>query len=386
MPHPAIPASASEAPISFKKSRRSTDSSHSEAARGNSEDPVSAKNNGFLTRLIKKNPNKVDALYDRVLDLQPGEVTDVPIRYGGNFYILRRGDSVPKTFEEAKPELLVSLRNRKGYGVAFQVATKAAAKLKETKDPQKVAEQFAADSNSTAAAMVRETPYIKPEDDVPLIGNNQQFHDAVATLNNPNDVGGATGVKGGFAIPMLVDKKEPRIPEFDEVKDKVAETVKQQRAKEQVEQKAKDLLASVSSPDALKAAGEKEGFDAGVEEGYKLGSSLGKAGSSATLDDLIYTMKAGEMLKAPVKVDDKWVVAGVIKREEANLADFAKQRDQLKTSMITERQSQVFEDYIMAVQQKMKNEGRIKIYEDVLDSLPEDEEPGVPGGLNLPPG
>ena len=97
------------------------------------------------------------------------------------------------------------------------------ARLKETKDPQKVAQEFAAESNSTAAAMVRETPYIKPGDDVPQIGNNQQFHDAIAALNNSNDVGAVTGVKGGFAIPMLVDKKEPRIPEFDEVKDKVTD-------------------------------------------------------------------------------------------------------------------------------------------------------------------
>jgi peptidyl-prolyl cis-trans isomerase D len=357
-----------------------------EAARGNSEDPVSAKNNGYLTRLIKKNPNKADGLYDRVLDMQPGDITDVPIRYGGNFYILRRGDAVPKTFDEAKPELLVSLRNRKGYGVAFQIATKATARLKETKDPQKVAQEFAAEANNTAADMVRETPYIKPDDDVPQIGNNQQFHDAVNALNNANDVGEATGVKGGFAIPMLVDKKEPRIPEFDEVKDKVVAAVKQQRAREQVEQKAKDLLASVTNPDALKAAGEKEGLDSGLEEGFKTGSSLGKAGTSTELDDLIYKLKPGEMVKAPVKVDDKWVIAGVVKRNEANLADFAKQRDTLKSSMISERQSQVFEDYIMAVQQKMKNDGRIKIYEDVLDALPEEEEPAIPGGLNLPPG
>jgi peptidyl-prolyl cis-trans isomerase D len=357
-----------------------------EAARGNSEDPVSAKNNGYLTRLIKKNPNKADGLYDRVLDMQPGDITDVPIRYSGNFYILRRGDAVPKTFDEAKPELLVSLRNRKGYGVAFQIATKATARLKETKDPQKVAQEFAAEANNTAAAMVRETPYIKPDDDIPQIGNNQQFHDVLSALNNANDVGEATGVKGGFAIPMLVDKKEPRIPEFDEVKDKVVDAVKQQRAKEQVEQKAKDLLASVTNPDALKAAGEKEGLDSGLEEGSKTGSSLGKAGTSTELDDLIYKLKPGEMVKAPVKVDDKWVIAGVVKRNEANLADFAKQRDTLKSSMISERQSQVFEDYIMAVQQKMKNDGRIKIYEDVLDALPEEEEPQIPGGLNLPPG
>jgi len=34
----------------------------------------------------------------------------------------------------------------------------------------------------------------------------------------------------------------------------------------------------------------------------------------------------------------------------------------------------------------MKRDGHIKIYEEVLDTLPEDEEPGLPAGLNFPPG
>ena len=97
-----------------------------------------------------------------------------------------------------------------------------------------------------AADMVRETAFVKPGDDVPDIGVNQQFEEAMEPLNNPNDIGEVIGVKGGFAIPMLVEKRDPRIPEFDEVKSKVADAIKQQRAKEQLEQKAKDLAASLS--------------------------------------------------------------------------------------------------------------------------------------------
>ena len=363
---------------------KTSEQAFAEAARGNSEDPATASNGGFLNRLIKQNPNKPDSLYDRAVDMQPGDISDIPIRFGGNWYILRRGDSVPKTFEQAKPELLVSLRNRKGFGAAFQVANKAQARLKATKDPQKVAQELAGEANSTPADMVRETPYIKPEDDVPQIGNNQQFHTAIAALNNPNDVGDAIGVKGGFAVPMLVDKKEPRIPDFDEVKTKIRDTVKQQRAKEQLEQKAKDLLASATTPEALKAAGEKEGFEAANDDGFKLGAALGKAGTSPQIDELLLAMKDGEMLKAPVKVGDNFVVLGVTKRHEADLTKFFAQRDTLRDSMLRDRQDQVFEDYIASVQERMKREGKIKIYEDVLDSLPEEEEPQVPGGLNLP--
>jgi peptidyl-prolyl cis-trans isomerase D len=366
-----------------------TEAAFAEAAKGNSEDPATAKSGGYLPAPFKKNPNKPHGLYDRTVDMKPGDVSDIPIRYAGNWYILRRGDDVPKTFEQAKPELLVSLRNRRGYGAAFQIAQKALTRLKETKDPQKVAQELAAEANMKPAEMVRETPFVKPADDVPEIGNNQQFEQALAPLNNPNDIGEVTGIKGGFAIPMLLEKKEPRIPDFDEVKTKVADEIKQQRAKEQLEQKAKDFAASLSGPDAIKAAGEKEGYDAGLEEGFKLGSSLGKAGTSTALDDLIYSLKQGEFSKTPIKVDDKWVIVGLVKKNDADQAGFAGQRDTLKQSMISERQDQVFEDYVAGVQQRMKQSGQIEIYEKVLAQLDESEpaaEPILPGGFKIPTG
>ena len=360
-----------------------------EAAKGQSEDPATARNNGFLLAPFKKSPpNKPHGLYERTLEMQPGDMSDIPIRYGGDWYILRRGDGVPKTFDQAKPELLVSLRNRRGYGAAFQLAQKAKTRLQETKDVQKVAQELATEANMNPADMVRETGFVKPGDDVPDIGTNQQFESTLEPLNNANDIGEPTGIKGGFAIPMLLEKKEPRIPEFDEVKSKVADAIKQQRAKEQLEQKAKDLLASAPNPDALKAAGEKDGFDSGLEEGFKLGSSLGKAGISTALDDLIYSLKPGEVSKAPIKVEDKWVVVGLKNKVDADQNGFAAQRDTLRGSMLSERQDQVFEDYIAGVQQRMKQQGRIEIYQDVLAQLdqlePAAEPGGFPGGLNFP--
>ena len=365
-----------------------TEQAFAEAARGNSEDPATAQNGGFLAKPFRKNETKPHGLYDRTIDMKPGQISDIPIRYSGDWYILRRGEAVPKKFEDAKQELLVSARNRRGFDAAFKIAQKAQARLNETKDPQKVAQELAAEANMTPAEMVRETAFIKPGDDVPNIGSNQQFEAALEPLNNPNDVGSATGIKGGFAIPMLLEKKDPRIPDFEEVKTQVADAIKQQRSKEQLEQKAKDLLASVTSADGIKALGEKDGYDAGLEESFKLGSSLGKAGSNTALDDLIYSLKPGEWSKTPIKVDDKWVIVGVTKKTDADMVAFANQRDTLKTSMLSERQDQVFEDYIAGVQQRMRKDGKITIYDKVLAQLEEADaaaEPvGLPGGLNFP--
>ena len=359
------------------KEGTAAEATFSDLAKGNSEDPATAKNGGFLARPVKKNPNKADGLYDRAVDMQPGDVTD-PIKYGGHWYILRRGESVPKSFEEAKLELLVSARNQKAFAVSFNLAGRARDLLKQTHDAQKVAQQLAAEANMNPADMVRETPYIKPNDDVPNIGNNQNFVEAIANLNNPNDVGEPTGVKEGVAIPMFVDKKEARIPDFDEVKDKLTMAFKQQRAKDQLDQKAKDLAGSINGAADLKAAAEKAGLEASTEEAFKLGASLGKAGTSPALDEAIYALKEGEVTKTPIKVGENWVVLGATKRKEADLAEFSKQRDQLTETSLKARQDQVYDDYVAAAVARMTKEGKIKIYKDVLATIEEEESPVMP--------
>src|SRR6266567_9072213 len=360
------------------KARGTTGSATEEAfadlAKGNSEDPATAKNGGRVDKLVKKNPNKPDDPFQQVLDMQPGEVTDA-IKYKNAYYILRRGDSVPKTFEDAKPELLVSLRNRRGYTVAQKIAQKAQDRLKETKDPQKVAQEFAAQANMTPAEMVRETPFIKPGDDVPNIGSSQQFEDAIGPLNNPNDVGERVGIKNGFAVPMLVEKRDPRIPDFDEVKDKVTKGVKDEKAKAQLEDKAKEIIASAKTPGDLKAAAAKLGFEAKAEANYKLATPLGEAGSSTLIDDPLYAAKAGEVIQKPVFLNENYLVFGVTKRTEADLTEFAKQRDSLMQTAQTERKNQVFEDYLAAQRVRMDQAGKVKINKDVFASFQAEEEP-----------
>ena len=343
----------------------------SDLARGNSEDPATAKNGGYLSRPFKKNPNSVHGLYDRALDMQAGQVFDIPIKYSNNWYLLRRGDAVAKTFEEAKPELLVSQRNTRGYQVAQALADRAQARLKETKDPQKVAQELAAEANMTPAEMIKETPYVKPGDDVPNIGSSQQFEAVIEPLNNANDVGDKTGVKGGFAIPMLIDKKEPRVPDFEEVKTSVATALKKQRALEQLEQVARQIAGSANTAGDITGAAQKAGLESATEEGYKLGGTLADAGTSPALDDAIFALKSGEVAKTPIRVGDNWIVVGVTERRNADLAAFASERSSLTNSLLTTRQSQVFDDYINAVQQRMKQDGKIKIYDEVLLKLEE---------------
>ena len=339
-------------------------------AKGQSENPASANNGGKLSGPVRENPNKTDDPYQRLLKMQPGQVSE-PISYQGRYFILRRGDSVPKTFEQGKKEIEVSLRNRRAYSVAAELAQKVVDSLKETKDPMATAQKFAGEANMSVADMVKETGYVRPGDDVAGIGISPQFEEGIAPLANAGDVGEKTPIQNGFAAPILVDKKEPRDAEFDEVKAQIVDLVKLEKAQAQVEQIAKDLATSGSAA-ALAGAATAKGLTAKDQKNFVLGSPLGEGASAATseaLENAIWGLKPGEVTKNPLKVGDNWYVVGMTKREDADTAEFAKQRSNLMETMLTKKKSALFSDYIVAAKQRLEADGSVKIYKEVIEKI-----------------
>jgi peptidyl-prolyl cis-trans isomerase D len=335
-----------------------------EVAKGNSEDPATAKQGGWLPAPVRQKQGSKDPAEQQLFQLVEGQVND-PVKYGNAYYIFRRGEAIQKTFEEAKPELLVSQRNTRGYRAAADIAARAAARLKETKDFQKVAQEFAGEANMAAAEMIKETPFIKPGDNVPAIGSNPTFEEAIKPLENAGDVGDRVAVSNGFAVPALVEKRDPRIPEFAEVKDQVTERVKRERARTQLEQAAKEL-ANAATPAALKAAAEKLGVKTATLPQYRISSPIEEAGTSPEADEVIIALKEGEVSRRPVKIGETWVVVAADKRKDPDPTEFATQRDRLTESMLSTRRANVFEDYVAAIKTRLERENAIRINDDVL--------------------
>ncbi len=340
-------------------------------AKGHSESPATASSGGKLTGPVRENVNKPDDPYQRLLKMKPGEITE-PISYQGRYFILRRGEDVPKSFDVAKKEIEISLRNRRAYTVAAELAQKIADSLKQTKDVQKTAAEFASQANMSVAEMTKETAFVKPGDDVPNIGVSPQFEEGIAPLNAVGDVGEKTPIQNGFAIPMLAERREPRDAEFDEVKAQITDVVKLDKARAQVEEIAKQIAATASNAAGIASAASAKGFEAKEQKNFILGSPLGEGATAATgeaIEDAIFALKAGEATKTPVKVGENWFIVSVTKREDANEADFPAQRSNLLEQMLASRRAAFFGDYQAAAKKRYETDGAITIYKEVLDRI-----------------
>ena len=265
-----IMTKANEIANALKKGKESetvSEDAFADAAKGKSEKPSTAQNGGRIAGLVRENPNNTSDPYQRILNMKEGEITE-PLQFQSNIYVLRRGESVAKPFEQSKKELEVSRRNTKAYTANAVLAQKVADRLKETKDVEKVAEEFAAQANMQKSEMIRETQYVKPGDQIDKLGISQDFEQGIATLETKNDVGDKIPIPGGFAIPLLADKKEPRDAELEEVKSKVTEAVKTEQAREKVEKIAESIAKSADSAGGLKSAASAEKYEAQTAEDF----------------------------------------------------------------------------------------------------------------------
>ena len=182
----------------------------------------------------------------------------------------------------------------------------------------------------------------------------------------------------------MADRKEPRDAEFDEVKAQILDVVKLDQARTKVEEIAKQIASGAASADALAGAAIAKGMKAKDQKAFIIGSPLGDGPSASTseaLEDAVYAMKSGEVTKTPIKIGDNWYVVGVTKRDDANTADFAKQRSSLLEQMLSKKRTAVFSDYLAATKKRLQDNGSIVIYKEVLAKTDEPEPGSVPANI-----
>ena len=337
-------------------------------ARGNSQDTATKDKDGDLG-FIKKDSLKPGSYLQRAFAMQPNEISDL-VTEGNNFYILKVTERKNKTFEEAKESLLASARNRLAYKKASELADDVVKQLAEKKDIKAVVADIAQKQGLTPEQTLKQTPLFAAGDNVPDIGSNPSFEEAVANLKAVGDVGVKTGVRGGFAIAKLLELKEPHDATLEEVKDKVVEKYKKDKVKDVAAEQAKSLLAAANNTtDGLKAAIEKAGLKAETRDDFRDGQSLENFNDISKVLPIALKLKVGEISKDPIFGNDKYLVFGITKRTDPDTNKYNTESGAVKEKLLEERRSMTYDAYLDSIKKKMKSEGKIIVKKDIIDKL-----------------
>ncbi|HEX5734911.1 MAG TPA: SurA N-terminal domain-containing protein [Blastocatellia bacterium] len=353
-------------------------------------DEQSGKLNGGDIGWVNKDALKPNSPLLNVFTLAQGEASQpIASEMNDKVYIFKVTDRRLPTFEQSREQLAKEARVRKGYSRAVEISGEASQKLKETKNMDAVVAEINA-KHGNQVASIRETPFFAPSDSLSNLGAASEFQQAIFTLQETGDVTDRVSVNNGFAVAQLVDKREPHDATFEEVKTRVEDSFRTEKAKEIAAERARQLAAAPSA-EALSSLAASMGLKPDERSGWTPGNDpqLGPLTSEADLAK-IQKLNKGEITREPIKVSgsDSYVVAAVVNRSDPDMGEtFQKEKKAIYERLLDVKRNTIYLSYMAAVQKQLKDEGEIEIYDDVLTSeFGSTPPPGLPtpGGGRMP--
>ena len=323
-----------------------------------SEDPGSAKEGGSLGWIGK---GRTVPEFEKVaFSLPKGQTSDL-VKSSYGFHIIRvddKQDAHLKTLDEVKSEIEPILKQQK----AQQIAQKQAEDL--------INQAKATGLDAAAAAKkipVITTDFISRKDLLPGLGPSNQFMDAVfsATEKSPPDM---APTSQGFAVYQLQAIKPASTPTFEEIRTRVEDEFKNERSNLLLSQKTQELSDRAKAEHDLKRAAKELGATMKTSDFVLPDGQVPDIGSMAGQAAVAFTMKPGD-ISGPINSGPNGVVLSLLEQQAPSDADFAAKHDQIRDSLLQEKQQELFALFVSNLREQMEKSGKIKINQEEMKAL-----------------
>jgi peptidyl-prolyl cis-trans isomerase D len=288
-------------------------------AKENSGDPSSAGKGGDMGWVDKG--TTVEPFDTAAFSMPLNTISD-PIRskeFG--YHIIkvleRRGEGY-RPFEEVRDRLRATTADQQGKDQAIAEITRLSAQMKQNKPA--TAAEFTAKASGDVTS--NDTQWFAKNDAVPGIGNNPTFS-AWAFAAKQNDVGEIIATQRGPMIPFLSAIRAAGVAPLDEVRAKVENDARMEKARQAAQQA---LLKALPAP-TVDAVGSKLGLATAETTVNRQGYVTGFTGDTSGLVNAAMSAPVGEV-KGPVMTADGPVLFQVTEQKKADAASLAQNRSQ----------------------------------------------------------
>jgi len=211
-----------------------------------------------------------------------------------------------------------------------------------------------------------------------MIGRNDALPGIGAAPDVMNEVFTATEKSGpqiarspqGYVVFQVAKIEPPKTPTFEEIRDRVANEFKSERANEQLRKKTQAMADRAHAEHDLTKAAKEAGATIKTSELVTRTSQVPDLGSMAGPASVAFTLTQGE-ISGPLNLGQKQAVLSVVERQEPQINgdEFAKQRDQLHEQIADQKRQQALELFLGNLNARMEKQGKIKINKAEMENL-----------------
>jgi peptidyl-prolyl cis-trans isomerase D len=323
-----------------------------------SDDPGSAKKGGDIGWIGRG--RTVPEFEKAAFSQAKGQTSDL-VKSSYGFHIIRTEDKHEphlKTLDEVKDQIEPLIRQQK----AARTLEAAGNALLDQARSQGLEKAAAAKGMNVVT-----TDFLSRTDVLPGVGSSPQLMDAIFTEREkaPPDM---TQIGQGVVVFQLLAVKPPATPTFEEIRSKVEDEFKNERAGILLNQKTQELSDRAKTEHDLKKAAKELGAAVKTSEFVLPDGQVPDIGSMAGQASVAFTMKPGE-ISGPISAGANGVVMKILDKQEPTEQDFTAKKDQIRDGLLRNKQQDLFGMFLSNLRLQMEKSGKIKVNQQEMKNL-----------------
>jgi peptidyl-prolyl cis-trans isomerase D len=325
-----------------------------------SQDPGSKDKGGELGWIVK---GQTVAEFEKTAFAQSkGQISDL-VQTSFGFHIIQTEDKEEahvRPLSEVKPAVEAAIKQEKLSALQDKFS-KEAAELAQKQGLDKAAAKY--------GAPVVQSNMVARTDALPGIGSQPNFMDAVFSTRD-KDKPQIGRIPTGYVVYEIAKVEPPRKPSFEEIRERVANEFKNERANDLLRRKTEEMADRAHAQHDLAKAAKEAGATVKTSELVSRTSQVPDLGSLGGPAGVAFTMKQGEISRA-LNLGRSQGVLQVLERQDPSTSDpqFAKERDQLREQLAQQKQQELLTLFMNDLGARLEKEGKVKINKSEMDAL-----------------
>ena len=286
--------------------------------------------------------------------MKAGEISNL-VKTAFGFHIIKVVDNQPdqtRPIAEVHAELEDQLKWQKAQAEAERIAKSLEATTKTPADLDKVAKE--------RNLAVVETGLIASDEPIQGVGAQPELSGRVFGMKE-GEVTPAMRVATGWVFATVTGRQDSYVPQLAEVKAKVADDVRQEKAAEMAKQRATAIATDLKNAKDFAAAVKRAGLEVKTTELVARGTAIPDLGISEAVDAAAFALPQGGVSDA-ITTPTGTAVIRVVEKVGVTDAEVESGKDVLRDELVNVRRDKFFGTYM----QKAKSGLKVNIKQDTL--------------------
>jgi peptidyl-prolyl cis-trans isomerase D len=330
-----------------------------ELAKKYSDDPGSAQEGGLLPPITRG--RTVPEFEQAAFNTPKGQTTGI-IRTSYGFHIIRVEDKQNarmKPLDEVKAQIEPAIRQQKGAAAALNLANSVQVEARSAGLDKAAADKGLA---------VITTDLVAENDPLPGVGASQDLSNALFAAKK-GDAPALAQDSHGYAIYHVTDIQPPQTPTFEQIKAKLEDQFKTQRAQSLLAQQTQELADRAHAEHDLKKAAKELGATVRTSDLVNSAAQLPDVGAMSGPASVAFGMEVGQISGPLQGGATSGIVLQLIEKQQPSPEEAKAAWDRAKETLLAQKRQTLEGLYVQNLREKLEKDGKIKINKTEMERM-----------------